>query len=314
MTQVVAADLGGTQIKSGLVTPAGQLTCATSTATGRASGWRAVVAALLEVVSGRTADCVETTGQPPAAVGVVVPGLVDDDAGIALRSTNIGWRGVPLRELLQQATGMPVAVSHDVRAGGLAEARLGAGRGAVSTLFVPLGTGIGTAHVVGGHQHPGTHWAAGELGHVVVDPTGPACVCGDRGCLEAIASAAAIERRYAAMTGAPAVTAERIADLVRAGEPAAVRVWDDAIAALAAALTVAVRMLDPEVIVIGGGLSRAGTTLLDPLRAAMADRFWLIGPPTLVAAELGEWAGCLGAGLLATDHLAAEHVAGADPS
>jgi glucokinase len=306
MVHVVAADLGGTQIKSGLVTLDGGLSAATSTPTDRANGWQAVVAALLDVVSARVADCAETTGRPPAAVGVVVPGLVDDDAGIARRSTNLGWHDVPLRDLLVERTGLPVVISHDVRAGGLAEARIGAGRGAVSTLFVPLGTGIAAAHVVDGHQHAGAHWGAGELGHVVVNPTGPRCACGRTGCLEAIASASAIERRYADTTGTAGVTAEQVADLVRAGQPAALQIWGDAIEALATALTMATMLLDPEVIVIGGGLSRAGTTLLDPLRTAMAGRFTFRDAPDVVGAQLGEWAGCRGAGLLAADHLASE--------
>jgi glucokinase len=216
-----------------------------------------------------------------------------------VRSANLAWRDVPLRSLLADRVGLPVVLGHDVRAGGLAEATLGAGRGARSTLFVALGTGIAAAHVVGGQPQAGASWTAGELGHVVVDRSGSPCACGQRGCLETISSAAAVERRYAGITGEERITAEGVAGLVRTGAPAALQVWHDAVDALATALTMAVLLLDPEVIVIGGGLSRAGATLLDPLRASLAARFSFRTEPEVVAAQLGEWAGCWGAALLA---------------
>jgi glucokinase len=310
MSYVVAADLGGTQIKSGLLGSTADLVGATSSPSPRSGGAESIIAALLETVTARVGECQAATGRLPGAVGVVVPGVVDEDRGVAVRATNLGWRDVPLRSLVADQVGVPVVLGHDVRAGGLAEATLGAGRGARSTLFVALGTGIAAAHVVDGQPQAGANWIAGELGHVVVDRSGSPCTCGQHGCLETIASAAAVERRYAGITCEQGVTAAGVAGLVRAGVPAALQVWDDAVDALATALTMAVLLLDPEVIVIGGGLSRAGATLLDPLRAALAGRFTFRGEPAVVAAQLGEWAGCWGAGLLASRHL--EH-SSADP-
>ncbi len=313
MSYVVAADLGGTQIKSGLFRAPADLVGATSLPSSRSGGSAAVIAALGESVAARVGECQAANGRPPGAVGVVVPGVVDEDRGVAVRATNLGWRDVPLRSLLADRVGLPVVLGHDVRAGGLAEATLGAGRGAKSTLFVALGTGIAAAHVVGGEPQAGASWTAGELGHVVVDTSGSPCGCGQRGCLETISSAAAIERRYAEITGEKGVTAEQVAGLVGTGVPAALQVWQDAVDALATVLVMAVMLLDPAVIVIGGGLSRAGATLLDPLRGSLAARFTFRSAPQVVAAQLGEWAGCWGAGLLAARHLTrsdAEAVAG----
>jgi glucokinase len=303
MTYVVAADLGGTHIKSGLLSSTAELVGTSSSATPRSGGSASVIAALLETVSARVGECQAATGRLPGAVGVVVPGVVDEDRGVAVRSTNLGWRDVPLRSLLADQLGLPVALGHDVRAGGLAEATLGAGRGATSTLFVALGTGIAAAHVVAGQPQAGARWTAGELGHVVVDKSGSLCTCGQHGCLETIASAAAVERRYAGITGEEHITAEEVAGLVHTGVPAALQVWHNAVDALATALAMAVMLLDPEIIVIGGGLSRAGATLLDPLRASLAARFTFRQKPDVVAAQLGEWAGCWGAGLLGARYL-----------
>src|SRR5205823_5291438 len=159
--------------------------------------------------------------EPATAAGIVVPGVVDEDAGIARWSANVGFREVPLRDLLGGHLGLPAVLGHDVRAGGLAEARLGAGRGYRHVLFIGIGTGIA-----------GAHGAAGEVGHIVVRPGGPKCGCGVQGCLESVASAAAIGRTYAERTGI-AATAAQVAGRAAADEPAAVGVWAEAVDALA---------------------------------------------------------------------------------
>src|SRR4051794_37763217 len=198
---VVALDVGGTGIKCALVDPAGRVRHSERHATGRERGPDAVVATILEIADGlaRTAD---SAGLRPEAVGIVVPGVIDEATGTAVWSANLGFREVPLKDLVSQRLGLPAALGHDVRAGGLAEARLGAGRGYRHVLFVPIGTGIAAAHVVDGKVFTGAHGAAGELGHVVVRPEGPVCGCGQRGCLEALASASAVARRYAERAGA----------------------------------------------------------------------------------------------------------------
>ncbi|GHI33672.1 hypothetical protein Sdagh_54020 [Streptomyces daghestanicus] len=229
---------------------------------------------------------------------------MDDARGTAVYAANLGWRDVPLRALLSERLGgVPVALGHDVRTGGLAEGRIGAGRGADRFLFVPLGTGIAGAIGIDGRVEGGAHGFAGEIGHVVVRPDGVPCPCGQRGCLERYASASAVGEAWAAASGDPAAGAADCAGAVAAGDPAAVRVWREAVDALAAGLVTALTLLDPRTLIIGGGLAEAGETLFTPLREAVARRITFQTQPSIVPAALGDTAGCLGAGLLAWDLL-----------
>ncbi|WP_078854672.1 ROK family protein [Streptomyces sp. NRRL F-5135] len=310
MRHVIALDVGGTGIKAALVGADGALLRQARRATGRERGPEAVLETVLGFAAELHAYGAEhfggEDGEGAAAVGVAVPGLVDAERGIALYASNLGWRDVPLRDLLSaRLGGVPAALGHDVRAGGLAEGRLGAGRGTDRFLFVPLGTGIAGAICIGGAIEAGAHGSAGEIGHVVVRPDGPECRCGQRGCLETLASAGAVTRAWAAASGDPGADAADCAEAVDSGDPRAVRVWDDAVDALAAGLVTALTLLDPRTLIIGGGLAEAGETLFTPLRAAIERRVTFQRVPRVVPAALGDTAGCLGAGLLAWDLLTA---------
>jgi glucokinase len=260
-------------------------------------GSDAVVETILTVAEGLAAKA-RAEDLVPLAAGVVVPGVVDEANGVATWAANVHFRDVPLRDLVSARLGLPTVLGHDVRAGGLAEARLGAGRGYRHVLVVPIGTGIAAAHVVDGHTQGGAHGAGGEIGHIVVRPGGTPCGCGGHGCLEAVASAAAVARHYQQHTGVPATAAEVVARAT-AGEPAAVEVWRTTIDALADGLLTGQTLYDPELIVIGGGLAEAGDALLAPLEAALVARLTFQRRPKMVRAQLGDEAGCLGAGLLA---------------
>jgi glucokinase len=240
-----------------------------------------------------------------AGVGLAVPGLVDEARGIALLAVNLPWRDLPLAAVLEERTGLRVALSHDVRAAAAAEAALGAGRDAGDFLFVAIGTGIGAAIVIDGRPYLGAHGRAGELGHTIVDPGGPACGCGAAGHLEGIASAAAIERAYGRAGGADGASACEVAALAQAHDPVASDVWARAVEALAAGIADGVALLDPARVVIGGGLADAGPQLLEPLVAAATARLAIGELPPVVAAELGDEAGCRGAALLAWRRLEA---------
>jgi glucokinase len=299
---VIALDVGGTGMKCALVRPDGTVHHAERHPTPAARGPELVTATVLDVAAG-LADRARADGLTPVAAGVAVPGVVDETNGVAVWSSNVGFRDVPLRDLLTARLGVPAALGHDVRAGGVAEARLGAGRGERHVLFVAIGTGIAAAHVVDGRTFAGAHGAAGELGHIIVRPGGLPCGCGAHGCLEAAASAAAIGRRYAQLSGGDA-TAVDVAARAAAGEPLAATVWGDALAALADGLLTAQALFDAGTIVLGGGLAEAGDTLLTPLRAALDQRVTFHRLPRLVRAALGDTAGCLGAALLALDSVA----------
>lgn len=284
---VIGLDLGGTALKAGLVDAAGETVRALRRPSRRGEGPDAVVAGLVEAVEELAAEAV--------AVGLVVPGIVDEAAGTAVFSANFGWRDLPLRALLEDRTGLPVAFGHDVRAGGLAEGTQGAARGVGDFLFLALGTGIAGAAVLDGRPYAGGGYA-GEIGHVVVEPGGRECGCGARGCLETVASAAAIGDRYGG-----GATAAQVAERCAAGEERACAVWGEAIEALADALAMYVSVLAPELIVVGGGLSEAGDQLLRPLDAALSERLTFHRRPRLLRAALGDQAGRLGAALLARE-------------
>ncbi|MFK0112906.1 ROK family protein [Streptomyces sp. NPDC091217] len=303
MRHVIALDVGGTGMKAALVGPDGELLHQDRRATGRDRGPDAVVAAILEFAAELLVYGERHLGEPASAAGVAVPGIVDEPAGIAVYAANLGWRDVPLRALLSDRLGIPVALGHDVRTGGLAEGRLGAGRGADRFFFVALGTGIAGGFGLDGRVESGAHGFAGEIGHVVVRPQGAPCPCGQRGCLERYASAAAVSEAWAKACGDPDADAADCAQAVTSGDPNAVRVWGEAVAALADGLVTAVTLLDPRVLIIGGGLAEAGTVLFQPLREAVERRVTFQKLPTIVPAALGDTAGCLGAGLLAQDLL-----------
>ena len=258
-----------------------------------------VLAAILATVDDLTAAVPGNAGVN--GVGLVVTGIVDERRGLAVHSENVGWRDVPVRSLVERATGLPVGFGHDVRAGTLAEWRLGADQGLQDLVFVPIGTGVSAGIVIQGRLVSGGGYA-GEIGHVDLGHGEP-CTCGGRGCVEAVASAAAIARRYAAASGRPLSDAREVAERMAAGDPAARRVWADATAALALALAWASVVLAPQAILLGGGLARSGKLLFDPIRQALGRHLGVVRQPRLVPATLQDEAGVLGAALLAWDAL-----------
>ncbi|HKC28012.1 MAG TPA: ROK family protein, partial [Jatrophihabitans sp.] len=192
---------------------------------------------------------------------------------------------------------VPVVVDHDVRAAGLAERTLGAARDVADCLIVVIGTGIAAVAVSGGVQLHGATGLAGELGHVCVDPDGEPCTCGHRGCVETFASAAAIARRYRARTRRDRSAEQIVAAL--GSDPAADEVWTQATDALGLGLATATLLLDPSLVVLGGGLAAAGPALAEPTAAALGKHLVWRPAPRVVVSPLAGRAGLLGAGLLA---------------
>ncbi|WP_049577105.1 ROK family protein, partial [Nonomuraea sp. SBT364] len=225
----------------------------------------------------------------PAAIGLAVPGLVTPSH--AVFSAAIGWRDVPAAAFT--SLDLPLALGHDVRAAGDAELAYGTAAPAPGdVLYVPIGTGIAGALVLRGSLYGGAAGWAGQLGHIPVRPDGLPCPCGQRGCLGVYASASAIAGRCGESSAAEVVRRRA------AGDPRAAEVWDDGMAALAAALATCTLLLDPALIVIGGGLSLAGDDLLGPLREHLAGRLAFRRPPPVRTSALGVHAGLLGAALL----------------
>jgi glucokinase len=299
---VLAVDVGGTDTKSALIDADGRIVEIVRRPTPR-DGERtgdAVIAALAEVAA---AFQDAHPGHRPTALGLLVPGHVDDERGVGVFAENLGWREYPFRERAAAALGIPVSFSHDVRGAGLAEKRLGAAAPYRDVVVMAIGTGIAGAIFLDDRLITGGG-LVGEMGHSKV-ADGPACVCGGAGCLEAVASAAAIARRYNTATGATVPGAREVLERAQAGDAAAVEVWESALDALALDLSHTVALLSPEAVVIGGGLSQAGDALFGPLAERLDRILTFQRRPMLLRARIGEDAGVIGAALRARDLLGA---------
>jgi glucokinase len=300
-------------MKCGLVAADGAVLHRETRPTPRADardGGRAVLDALLETVV-ELGQKAAAEGHRVRAIGVVVPGVIDAEHG-TVGAENLEWVGTPVLAELKAAIteDVPIVLAHDVRAGGYAEFRQGALAGTTNSMFLPLGTGIAAAMIVDGSLVSGDGYA-GELGHskFIHGDAAELCACGQWGCLETVASAAALARRYAARTGRTVDGAREVMELLAAGDPDAAQVWQDALTALIDALVLYTTLVAPTRIAIGGGLIGAGETLLQPLREGVHARLTFQREPEIVAAVLGEEAGMLGAAQMAWDR-ANEEAAG----
>jgi glucokinase len=254
------------------------------------------------------------------AVGVGAAGMVEWPDGHIKWAPNNAYHDLPLRKRLEEVTGLPAVVDNDANAAAWAEARYGAGAGRRNVLVVTVGTGIGGGFILDGRLYRGSTGLGGEFGHITVAPDGPVCGCGNRGCLESVASGTALGREgraaaeasptgaIATLAGDPArVTGEVVFAAAKAGDPAAIGLFDKLGGWLGIGLGSLVTLLDPEVVVIGGGMIAVGELLLTPTRRALPahtfahDRRLL---PPVVAASLGPAAGLIGAADLALQPLA----------
>ena len=294
MNYVVAVDVGGTDIKSALVDSDLNVISTINAPTPKADKTGVeTVKAIVELVSEFSKQ------QTVSAVGLAVPGALDEPAGTSRWSGNLQWNNLPIRDLLAKAINMPVAFGHDVRTAAVAEMRSGAAKGARNAIFIPVGTGIAAALIIDGEIRSAEGYA-GEIGHINVNGKYP-CVCGKFGCLEPASSTLAISKAYAADSGKTGVTTEEIYKLVVAGDPIATQVWNDATSAMARACEVLITILAPEVIVFGGGLSNAGETFLKPIREYLDSSLTFQRKPRLEIAHYKSQAGAIGCAMLAFD-------------
>jgi glucokinase len=266
----------------------------------------------LDAVLDRIADLVRrVAGEAsvsPAAVGIGVPGPIDFRTGSVVHPPNLpGWGVVPLVRLLEERLEVPVAVENDANAVILGEALHGVARDARRVLGFTLGTGVGGGIVIDGRAHHGATGTAAEVGHMVLHRDGELCGCGQRGCLEAYASASAVARRgreaaeahpESALAAVPAdvFTARHVTEAARAGDAVALELFEAIGRDLGQGIANAVNVLDPDVVVLAGGLTKAGDLLLEPVRRAVAE--YAFGPAKGVRVamhRLGDLAGILGA-------------------
>jgi len=315
---VIGIDLGGTKILAGVVSADHRILGRAKRSTPAQEGAQAIVEAMAACVDEALASAKVARAEVIAA-GIGCPGPLDAKAGVILFSANLNVKNFPIGPDLSAKIGCPVLVCNDVRVGGYAEFRLGAGRGYRDVIAAFVGTGIGGCLILGGEIVTGSTGNAGELGHMIVKAGGPRCGCGARGCMEALASKTAIARRVdkAVRKGLPTVLAEKmarkggrlksgdLAEAVAAKDLVALKEVQRAAHFLGIGLGSLINMFGPELVIIGGGVAGAlGEPYVDLVRTAARTQA-LTDPQATIhidRAALGDHAGILGAALMAREH------------
>lgn len=312
---IVGVDLGGTNIVVGLLPiEGGEVVGLRSMPTEATRGAKFVVDRIIEMIEGAIAEMLDAYGgrrDDIAGVGIGSPGPLDRKTGTVINTPNLGWRNFPLRDLIANAVNLPATLDNDANCATYGEWWLGAGRGVESLIGFTLGTGIGGGIVLGGRIYHGCSDVAGELGHMTIDSTGRRCKCGNYGCLEAYASGPAIALRAieGIEAGAETVLSEMVQD--RLDQITAATVYEaaaqddvyanevikDTAKFLGAGVANIINILNPEMVVIAGGVTRAGEHLFGPLRAEVRLRAFRTAEEhcRIVPGELPGTAGVVGA-------------------
>lgn len=298
----IGVDLGGTSLKVGLTDLAGRIIHRLDEPTPRPSGAQ-VTEALIAAVN-RLVDQAGVSWQDVLGLGVGAPGATDRETGLVNLAPAVGWDRTPVKQVLTERFQRPCRVENDVNAAALAELIFGRGREFGDFVFVAIGTGIGAGIVIDGQLHRGRHNAAGEVGYLVIDHGWRPEAVDGFGCFESLAAAPAIARLARAAVpelahGGPAGEVEALFELAQRGNAAAQRTVDVVARYMGAALTNLVVTLDPNAIVLGGGVSRAGDVLVEPVRRTLKELSPVV--PEVLVSSLGADAGLLGAAALAVE-------------
>lgn len=307
---VISVDFGGTHLRASLVNASGQIIEQLKRETQAQLGVDSVIDRIGAAINDMASHVPE--GGALRGVGVVAPGPIDPFRGIVFRAPNLrGWEDVPLADALMARTDLPVWLGNDANLAALAEHRYGAGRGLSDMIYLTISTGIGTGFIVNGEMLLGANGMAAEGGHMQVMPDGPICGCGNRGCVEALASGPNIAREAAARLKRDLPSSlhslghePTTKDVVRAaqeGDALACNVLAHAGTFIGMAVANLAHLFNPQRFVIGGGVSNAGDLLFDPVRAAADQRIIPAyrGTFDIVPAALGDNVGLLGAAALA---------------
>ncbi|HUF54493.1 MAG TPA: ROK family protein [Dehalococcoidia bacterium] len=304
-----AIDLGGTNVRAIVADLDGNIRGDDKRRSRAGEGPEVTIGTLLDSLAHACSDA-DVAPSTLAGLGIATPGWVDSEKGVVPAAPQlIGWRDVPIVRMLEERLGIPVRLENDANAAALGENTYGAGRGTKHMVYITVSTGIGAGIIAEGRLYGGARGSAGELGHTIVDPDGPPCGCGNRGCLESLSSGTAIARSAAeaATDGrSPAlaevkqregrISARLVAEAARAGDGTAIRIYEEAGHYLGIALANVVNLLSPEAIVLGGGVMLSKNLFLDTAERTM--REMALEEPLkyvrLVAAELGDHAGSLG--------------------
>ena len=295
----IGIDLGGTYIKGVATDPEGNILGWEKLSTQRNKGVEHVLSRLDTLIGS-----LSEKGRPLKAVGIGIPGMLDVQRERVILAPNLDWRDLDLGAGLRQRFGVPVFLENDANVAALGEAWLGAARNSSCFLLVTIGTGIGSGLILHRKIWPGSHGLAGELGHMTIEPGGPLCSCGQKGCLETLVSGPAILSRAleASIVGEEAEVKD-VLELVRKGNREAARVVDQAMDYLAIGLKNTIVLLDLDLILIGGGIGEAGELFIDRLQETTASLLPVPRDFKIVQASLGNKAGALGAARLAFKNL-----------
>ena len=309
----IGIDLGGTNIAVGVVSEAGAILAQTSTPTLSQRPFTELVRDMAQCIEKALAKC-GLEKDDIQSIGIGIPGVADQKTGRVIFCTNLGWHDIPLREEMQKYIQKPVYIDNDATVAALAESCAGVSAGCQSSVFLTLGTGVGGGIIMNGKPWSGAHGVGSELGHMTLVVDGVPCTCGNDGCVERYCSATAIIRmaRQACM-GYPQslmmqmagndpdkIDARIVIDAAKAGDNTAVQVFDRFTRYLAITVNNITAFLDPEMIVLGGGVSRAGAFLLNSIRDKLP-RYLMyknLPSPRLELARLGNEAGIIGAAML----------------
>lgn len=317
---ILAIDLGGTQIRAAVADPQGTLLARAATQTRAEEGPEAVIERIVACAQ-RVLEKVDRARV--VGVGVGAPGPIDPRRGVLYNPPNLPrWEAVPLAQRLADALGLPVYAGNDANLAALGERRFGAGQGVDDLVYMTVSTGIGGGIISGGRLVVGARGFAGEIGHQTLEPEGPVCSCGQRGHLEALAAGPAIAReaRRALQEGAASlmaelvedpehITAETVTAAAMQGDAVARRILERAGFYIGLGLVNVIHIVEPQRIIIGGGVSQAGELLFAPIRRTVEER--LMSPVyrgvEIVPAALGGDVGLLGAVALVLSFIAPLH-------
>ena len=313
-TRYLGIDVGGTKIAAGVTDPQGRILAKAESATLAGRPFPEVVRDMAACAR-RAMEMAECPEEALHAIGIGIPGIAENETGTVIFCTNLGWHDEPLRRELSQYINKPIYIDNDATVAGFAESVAGVSRGAKSSVFLTLGTGVGGGIVIDGKPWTGAHGVASELGHVTLVVDGIPCTCGKAGCLERYCSATALIRRgqeaaekhpegaiARAALGDPArITGKLVIDCAREGDPQALHIFHEYTRYLAIGINNVISFLDPEIVVLGGGISHAGDFLLDAVRSRIPDflMFKTMPYPKVELAVLGNQAGIIGAAMVA---------------
>lgn len=313
MTKRIGIDVGGTNVKIALVDGEGKIIYSNTVPTYANMGYEYTVNNIKQAIRDLMKET-NTKSEDIKGIGFDFPGQVDYKTGVVKLAPNIpGWVNVPIAKMIEEEFNIPTRIDNDVRCAALGELKFGAGRGCQNFVCITVGTGIGSGLVINGQLVRGAANAAGEIGHIKLQmKDGPICGCGDTGCLEAFASGPAVvalaheylkggkSAKFRELAGDGEITPYIVAKAAEAGDPVAKRIYQIVGEYVGMGLVSVINLLNPEKVIIGGGVAESGDLLLEPIRKTIKERAMVVAGNSvqIVRAELGNSAGVIGASML----------------